>query len=117
MDHILGSIKNTIESSKNLRKNIDKVILPESAKDLKKQDEKVIQAFNRRITEVSATRQRMEAQLEKTLKEIAMAEGLYAALDRLGRQCDFNLKVVQTRLENKRLRPGVENCRDKSHAG
>ncbi|KAK6621631.1 hypothetical protein RUM44_001438 [Polyplax serrata] len=117
MTSTLANIKNTIESSRALRRKIHSPVLSDSARDLKKQDEKVLKAFLSRIDEVGNTRQRLEAELDQVLKEIAHAEGLYSALDKLGRQVDFNLKVVQTRLENKRLRPGAENCRDKSHQG
>ena len=117
MNEILNSIKKTIKSSKLLRQKIHSSILPESVKDLIKQDEKVLKAFLQRIDEVGSAKQKLESELDSVLKEIAHAEGLYGDLDKVGRQVDFNLKVVQTRLENKRHRPGAENCRDKSQMG
>lgn len=114
---ILTNVKITIDSSRALRKKIHSVILTDSARDLKEQDQKVLRAFLIRIDEVASVKQKLEVQLDNVLKEIVHAEGLYAALDKLGRQLDFNLKVVQTRIENKRLRPGPENCRDKSQLG
>ena len=80
-------------------------------------NEKVLKAFLQRIDEVGSAKQKLESELDSVLKEIAHAEGLYGDLDKVGRQVDFNLKVVQTRLENKRHRPGAENCRDKSQMG
>lgn len=117
MQDTLSKIKGVIDASRDLRFRINNPIIEDSAKDLQKQNDKVIKAFLKRIEEVDMCRQSLESELDKVLKEIAHCENLYENLDKLGRRLDFALKVVQSRLENRRKRPGAENCRDKPQYG
>lgn len=117
MQDTLSKIKGVIEASRDLRFRIHSPIIEDSARDLKAQSDKVVTAFLKRIEEVDNCRQTLESELDKVLNEIAHCESLFTDLDKLGRRLDFALKVVQSRLENRRKRPGTENCRDKPQYG
>lgn len=113
----LENVRTTLENSRNFRRKISSPVIEDSVKDLVAQGEKVVKAFLKRIEESQNALSYMESELDRTLKEIAHCEQLYVDLETLGRQIDYNLKVVQTRLDNRRRRPGVENCRDPAQYG
>ncbi|KAL0269795.1 UNVERIFIED_CONTAM: hypothetical protein PYX00_007406 [Menopon gallinae] len=113
----LENVKMVLENSRSFRKKISSPVIEDSVKDLVVQADKVVKAFLKRNEETQNALTRMECELQRILKEIAHCEQLYVDLETLGRQIDYNLKVVQTRLDNRRRRPGPENCRDPAQYG
>ncbi|KFQ84893.1 Tektin-5, partial [Phoenicopterus ruber ruber] len=69
-------------------------------------------AFNNRIAEVADAKNKLEAQLAKTLQEIFQTEDTIMLLERSIKAKEYPLKVAQTRLEGRTKRPNIELCRD-----
>ncbi|KAM9372365.1 tektin-5 [Phaethornis superciliosus] len=69
-------------------------------------------AFNQRLAEVADVRNKLQAQLAKTLQEIFQTEDTIALLERSIKAKEYPLKVAQTRLEGRTKRPNIELCRD-----
>nr|XP_009681799.1 PREDICTED: tektin-5 [Struthio camelus australis] len=72
-------------------------------------------AFNHRISEVANAKNKLQAQLAKTLQEIFQTENTIMLLERSIMAKEYPLKVAQTRLEGRTKRPNIELCRDAPH--
>jgi hypothetical protein len=114
-------------------------ILHDTAKDMREQADRVENAFGKRIEEVAAAKAKMENQLEnviwlflfffcanrlvinglvfseKTLDEIARQEKNIQNLKNAIRNKEAPMKVAQTRLHDRSVRPEIELCRDPAH--
>lgn len=101
-----------VRKSRDFRRMVDSTLFAEAIRDLRNQADKVLICLRRRIEETDQCRQTFERELQTVLQQIAEAESLYAGLHKLNRQLEFSLKVAQTRLDNRMLRPREENCRD-----
>lgn len=106
-----------LQKSKDLRSMVDSTLLTDGIRDLSAQADKVVVCLRKRIEETDQCRQCFERDLDYILRQITEAEALYESLIKMLRQLDFNLKVVQTRLNNRMSRPRVENCRDECQYG
>ncbi|XP_058426582.1 tektin-4 [Diceros bicornis minor] len=98
-------------ASVNLRGLID-CILRDTSEDLRLQCDAVNLAFGRRCEELEDARHKLEHHLRKTLREIPDQEHNVAALKQAIKGKEAPLKVAQTRLYQRSLRPNVELCRD-----
>ena len=115
-EHFSKSLINTaideVGKSRDFRRMVDSTLLGDAIRDLRNQADKVLICLRRRIEETDQCRQTFERELQTVLQQIAEAESLYDGLHKLNRQLEFSLKVAQTRLDNRMLRPREENCRD-----
>nr|XP_056722381.1 tektin-5 [Euleptes europaea] len=86
--------------------------LESTSEDLWRQYTDTNLAFNGRTSEVAEAKNKLQAQLAKTLQEIFQTENTIMLLERaiLAKECP--LKVAQTRLEARTWRPNMELCRD-----
>ncbi|XP_038184969.1 tektin-4 [Arvicola amphibius] len=98
-------------ASVNLRKLID-CILRDTAEDLRLQCDAVNMAFSRRCEELDDALHKLQYHLQKTLREITDQEHQVAALKQAIKDKEAPLRVAQTRLYQRSLRPNVELCRD-----
>nr|XP_001496767.1 tektin-4 [Equus caballus] len=98
-------------ASANLRGLID-CILRDTSEDLRLQCDAVNLAFGNRCEELEDARHKLEHHLRKTLREITDQEHNVAALKQAIKDKEAPLKVAQTRLYQRSLRPNVELCRD-----
>ncbi|XP_065054990.1 tektin-1-like [Rhopilema esculentum] len=99
-------------SSKTLRSMIDE-ILQEVYNDQQKQCTTVNLAFKKRIEETEKAKTKLEDHLNKVLEEIREMEDNVASLEHAIAEKEAPMKVAQTRLDNRTLRPNVELCRDR----
>ncbi|XP_071442256.1 tektin-4 [Hetaerina americana] len=103
-------------ASAELRKLID-VLLTDASRDLRTQKDAVDVALAERICETDLCRKQLEDHLDEILRKIGEMEKLSADLRRCIHNHDGPLKVAQTRLHNRLMRPNVESCRDKPQYG
>lgn len=118
-------------------------ILINAARDLRTKADRVVRAFNRRITNIDEECRRLESELTEVkviwkirlnyvfitnklslsiflfqcLKRLADTEMLIENLMENMRNMDTPMKLAQTRLDNRNRRLNVENCRDRPHVG
>lgn len=74
-------------------------------------------ALSKRIACTEEIRIRLENELRKILQRLADVEDLIDSVRAAIRRMDVPMKKAQTRLDNRLLRPRVENCRDEAHYG
>ncbi len=115
-------------------------ILQDTSRDMREQADRVENAFARRIEEMAGAKAKMENQLQnvninlycnlflraafffieicsfwQTLDEISRQEANIVELKRAIRNKEAPMKVAQTRLNDRKARPGIELCRDPAH--
>ncbi|CAF4814655.1 unnamed protein product, partial [Rotaria socialis] len=79
---------------------------------MREQADVVETEFGRRISEMSDALQKMTHNNRETLKAIADNENKIDMLRASIRAKEAPLKVSQTRLNDRRARPGIESCHD-----
>ncbi|XP_069802380.1 tektin-1 [Dendropsophus ebraccatus] len=94
-----------------LRTLIDS-ILSETASDMHKQCDTVNFAFKKRVAETKDAKNKLEVHLAKVMDEISSQEKNIELLKKAIADKEGPIKVAQTRLETRTLRPNVELCRD-----
>ncbi|XP_044727388.1 tektin-4-like [Chrysoperla carnea] len=104
------------QKSISLRNSLN-LMLTNAARDLRSQADRVENALQQKINAVSELLDTLEEQLRQVLKSISDMEIKANETDDLIRRLDSTMKVAQTRLDNRELRMGVENCRDPSQYG
>jgi len=87
-------------------------ILADISRDMREQADVVETEFARRIAEMSDAMQKMIYNMRETLKAIAETEKKIDMLRASIRAKEAPLKVAQTRLNDRRARPGIESCHD-----
>ncbi|XP_066141076.1 tektin-4 isoform X2 [Euwallacea fornicatus] len=113
---ILLAAERTRQRSVALRDTLD-AILTNAARDLRTQADKVETALNKKVSCVQEAVRKMEIELKQLLRQLADVEDLMNTLRAAIRRMDTPMKIAQTRLDNRLLRPRVENCRDAPHFG
>ncbi|XP_072378548.1 tektin-4-like [Diabrotica undecimpunctata] len=106
----------TRQRSVTLRGTLDN-ILNNAARDLRAQADKVEAALEKRIACTQKVTKHLEDELRGVLQRLADIERLKDSLREAIRRLDTPMKKAQTRLDNRLLRPRVENCRDNVHFG
>lgn len=114
---LINTAKDELAKSENLRRTTEDRLIEESVRQLRAQADKVCSALLKRIEETDQCRQMFENELREVLIQITEAESQYEGLIKLQRQLDYNMKVVETRLDNRQKRLRVENCRDPPEYG
>ncbi|CAF1135757.1 unnamed protein product [Didymodactylos carnosus] len=109
-DNIVNA-QNQLMASIQLRALVDSV-LADISKDMREQADVVETEFARRIAEMSDAMQKMTYNMRETLKAIAQVEKKIDELSASIRSKEAPLKVAQTRLNDRRARPGIESCHD-----
>ncbi|XP_053560586.1 tektin-1 [Bombina bombina] len=94
-----------------LRSLIDS-ILSETADDLSKQCDTVNFALKNHVQETKDAKNKLEVHLAKVMDEISCQEKNIESLKKAIMDKEGPIKVAQTRLETRTLRPNVELCRD-----
>ncbi|XP_068121983.1 tektin-1 [Hyperolius riggenbachi] len=94
-----------------LRTIIDS-ILSETSSDMRKQCDTVNVAFTNRVAETKNAKNKLETHLAKVMDEITCQEKNIESLKKAIADKEGPMKVAQTRLETRTLRPNVEQCRD-----
>ncbi|XP_021931209.1 tektin-4 isoform X2 [Zootermopsis nevadensis] len=107
----LNQLEEECKRSTELRHFLDS-FMSDMSRDLCMQADCVDTALAMRIAETDEARQRLENELLKTLKCIADTEKLIKDLKQAIINQDPAMKIAQTRLDNRMLRPRQENCRD-----
>ncbi|CAH0546915.1 unnamed protein product [Brassicogethes aeneus] len=113
---ILQEGEATRQRSVTLRGTLDAILI-NAARDLRSQADRVELALSRRIACTEETSKRLEVDLLKILQRLADVESIVDAIRAAIRRLDFPMKKAQTRLNNRQMRPRVENCRDEAHFG
>ncbi|XP_066253997.1 tektin-4 [Euwallacea similis] len=106
----------TRQRSVALRDTLDAILI-NAARDLRTQADKVEMALSKKICCVQEAVRKMENELKQLLRQLADVEDLINTLRSAIRRMDIPMKKAQTRLDNRLLRPRLENCRDASHFG
>ncbi|XP_068607465.1 tektin-4 [Brachionichthys hirsutus] len=95
----------------SLRRLVEQV-LEDTAEDLRVQCSRVDQAFSRHCGELIEARSQLQIKLAKILEEIGAQERNIVALQEAIHNIDPPLRVAQSRLHLRSLRPNMELCRD-----
>ncbi|XP_050295530.1 tektin-4 [Anthonomus grandis grandis] len=106
----------TRQRSVTLRGTLD-AILMNASRDLRSQADRVELALAKKVACTEEVVRRMEIELKQILRQLADVEDLVNALKAAIRRMDIPMKKAQTRLDNRLMRPRVENCRDAPHFG
>ncbi|VEN46020.1 unnamed protein product [Callosobruchus maculatus] len=106
----------TRQRSATLRGTLDAILI-NAARDLRTQADKVELALAKRVACTQEVTNRLERDLKEVLKNLAAVEDLMADLRAAIRRMDIPMKKAHTRLDNRLIRPRVENCRDAPHFG
>ncbi|KAJ8967264.1 hypothetical protein NQ314_002992, partial [Rhamnusium bicolor] len=106
----------TRQRSVTLRGTLDAILI-NAARDLRTQADNVELALSKRIACTEEVTRTMENELKQVLRRLADVEDLLRDLRAAIRRMDAPMKKAQTRLDNRLLRPRVENCRDAPHFG
>ncbi|UJR27298.1 hypothetical protein I4U23_008593 [Adineta vaga] len=109
-DNIVNG-QNQLMASIQLRSLIDSILV-DTARDMREQADVVETEFGKRIAEVSDAMQKMTYNMRETLKAIADNEKKIDMLRASIRAKEAPMKVAQTRLNDRRARPGIESCHD-----
>ncbi|CAF1285764.1 unnamed protein product [Adineta steineri] len=109
-DNIVNA-QNQLMASIQLRSLIDSILM-DTSRDMREQADVVETEFGRRISEMSDAMQKMNFNMRETLQAIAENERKIDMLRASIRAKEAPLKVAQTRLNDRRARPGVESCHD-----
>ncbi|XP_053333390.1 tektin-4 [Clarias gariepinus] len=87
-------------------------VLQETAVDLQAQSQAVSQAFIQRCQELTHARSQLELQLKQVLEQIGSQERNISALQQAVFDKEAPMRVAQSRLHSRALRPNMELCRD-----
>ncbi|KAF7249916.1 hypothetical protein EG68_09078, partial [Paragonimus skrjabini miyazakii] len=87
-------------------------LLTDTSRDMREQFDRVCKELRNNSDRLVAAKIHMENQLKKTVDEIAIQEKNIADLREAIRAKDDPLKVAQTRLHMRQLRPNMELCKD-----
>ncbi|OCT91513.1 tektin-1 [Xenopus laevis] len=87
-------------------------ILSETASDMRKQCDTVNCSLRNRILETKDSKNKLEEHLAKVMDEISSQEKNIGILRKAIADKEGPMKVAQTRLDTRTLRPNVELCRD-----
>lgn len=98
-------------ASIQLRTLVDN-ILQDTSRDMREQADAVDVAFQKRVEEVQDAKNKLEDNLRKVAAEIANTEKNIGDLKQAIKDKENPMKVAQTRLHVRELRPNVELCRD-----
>ncbi|XP_056136419.1 tektin-4 [Lampris incognitus] len=99
------------QATKDLRALAERV-LQEIAEDLRGQCSTVDEAFNQRCMEVAEAKTQLELHLTQILEQIGDQERNIVALEQAIHDKEAPLRVAQSRLYLRSLRPNMELCRD-----
>ncbi|XP_061233117.1 tektin-3 [Neopsephotus bourkii] len=103
--------QNDRAASAKVRDTIE-ILLAVTADEMWSQFNTVNIAFTNRISETADAKSKIQTHLAKTLKEIFELEMNIAAIRKAIRDKGAQLKVAQTRLDERTRRPNMELCRD-----
>ncbi|KAK5645821.1 hypothetical protein RI129_004285 [Pyrocoelia pectoralis] len=106
----------TRQRSVTLRATLDS-ILTNASRDLRSQADKVEIALSQRLECNEQVKIKLENELKKILQRLANVEDVIRDLRAAIQRMDIPMKKAQTRLDNRLVRPRVENCRDIAHFG
>ncbi|CAF1136983.1 unnamed protein product [Adineta steineri] len=109
-DNIVNG-QNQLMASIQLRSLIDSILV-DTSRDMREQADVVETEFGKRIAEMSDALQKMTYNMRETLKAVAETEKKIDMLRASIRAKEAPLKVAQTRLNDRRARPGIESCHD-----
>ncbi|XP_060526405.1 tektin-3 [Cylas formicarius] len=112
----IAEAESTTRRSVALRATLDDT-LGNAARDLRTQADKVDAALRETARRTEEALKGLERELKITLREIARAEELVQSLRECMGRLEGPAKVVQTRLERRRHRHGVDNCMDDTQDG
>ncbi|XP_063812203.1 tektin-1 isoform X2 [Pseudophryne corroboree] len=87
-------------------------ILSETASDMRKQCDTVNLALTNRVAETKDAKNKLEVHLAKVMNEISSQEKNIKSCKKAIADKEGPIKVSQTRLETRSLRPNVELCHD-----
>ncbi|XP_068178268.1 tektin-4 [Antennarius striatus] len=99
------------QATHSLRRLVEQV-LKDTTEDLRVQCSRVDQAFSRRCGELIEAKTQLEIKLAKVLEEIGAQERNIVALQQAIQNIEPPLRVAQSRLHLRSLRPNIELCRD-----
>ncbi|NWI59225.1 TEKT3 protein, partial [Calyptomena viridis] len=99
------------ETSAKLRASTESVLMS-TADEMWRQFSKVNDAFTSRITEIANAKSKIQTHLAKTRQEIFQIETKIQVIQKTIKDKEVQLKVAQTRLDERTRRPNVELCRD-----
>ncbi|KAM4603271.1 tektin-4 [Polymixia lowei] len=99
------------QATKDLRVLVDQ-LLQETAEDLRAQCSAVDQAFNQRCLQLIEAKTQLELHLTEILEQIGAQERNIVALQQAIHDKEAPLRVAQSRLYLRSLRPNMELCRD-----
>jgi len=103
-------------ASERLRHDIEST-LRACANEMWSQFNTVNVAFNARISETTDARNKLQAHLQKVMQEIFDMEKNIELLKKAIYDKEAPLKVAQTRLQGRTMRPNVESCDDNPNGG
>ncbi|KAB0798255.1 hypothetical protein PPYR_09248 [Photinus pyralis] len=106
----------TRQRSVTLRATLD-TILTNASRDLRCQADKVETSLSQRLECNDQIKIKLENELKKILQRLANVEDVIRDLQAAIQRMDIPMKKAQTRLDNRLVRPRVENCRDTVHFG
>uniref|UniRef100_A0A8C3NRV4 Tektin n=1 Tax=Cyanoderma ruficeps TaxID=181631 RepID=A0A8C3NRV4_9PASS len=98
-------------ASAKLRASTESLLMG-TADEMWRQFNKVNDAFTSRITEIANAKSKIQTHLAKTRQEIFQIETKIQVIQKTIRDKEAQLKVAQTRLDERTRRPNVELCRD-----
>ncbi|NXP66805.1 TEKT3 protein, partial [Chloropsis cyanopogon] len=98
-------------TSAKLRASTESLLMG-TADEMWRQFSKVNEAFTSRITETANAKSKIQTHLAKTRQEIFQLETKIQVIQKTIRDKEVQLKVAQTRLDERTRRPNVELCRD-----
>ncbi|NWH96027.1 TEKT3 protein, partial [Aegithalos caudatus] len=98
-------------ASAKLRASTESLLMG-TADEMWRQFSKVNDAFTSRITEIANAKSKIQTHLAKTRQEIFQIETKIQVIQKTIRDKEVQLKVAQTRLDERTRRPNVELCRD-----
>ncbi|NXO81900.1 TEKT3 protein, partial [Sitta europaea] len=87
-------------------------LLMGTADEMWRQFSRVNDAFTSRITEIANAKSKIQTHLAKTRQEIFQLETKIQVIQKTIKDKEVQLKVAQTRLDERTRRPNVELCRD-----
>lgn len=108
---ILQEGEATRQRSVTLRNTLD-AILHKASDDLRSQADSVEKALSKRIACNEEVTIRLDKDLKRILQKLANVENTINEIKAALRRLDYPCKLAQTRLDNRSVRPRVENCRD-----
>ncbi|NWI95597.1 TEKT3 protein, partial [Pitta sordida] len=109
-NNIFRSQSQRVTSAK-LRASTESLLMG-TADEMWRQFNKVNDAFTSRITEIANAKSKIQTHLAKTRHEIFQIETKIQVIRKTIQDKEVQLKVAQTRLDERTRRPNVELCRD-----